>query len=72
MGLDDMGLDDMGLDDMGRCDSPNIIPPAYPIRLGRTGVSRQWRPLKAQLRGGMMWIDVDNGETAIRAAAQPE
>jgi len=46
MVLDDMGLDDMGLDDMGLCDSPNIIPPAYRIRLRRTGDRVSGAPLK--------------------------
>jgi hypothetical protein len=72
MVLDDRGLDDMVLDDMGLCDSPNMIPPAYPIRLGRTGARVSGAPLKAQLRGRIMWIGVDNGEAAIRADVQPE
>jgi hypothetical protein len=67
-----MVLDDMGLDDMGLCDSPNIIPPTYRIRLRRTGDRVSGAPLKAPLRGRMMWIDVDNGEAAICAGAQPE
>jgi hypothetical protein len=61
MVVDDMVLDDMVLGDMGRCDSPNMIPPAYLIRLRRIGARIGGAPLKAQLRGRIMWIGVDNG-----------